>query len=200
MGMFDNLDNQPSKPASTSKKKSGGDIDWKAELLSWKGAVGVVVILGVGWLIFGGSEPDRNEVVNYSNSDVPIGVSDTLNEEAVNRLGVDLTDNLDPQLVPVVVAEAMKEATEAGVSEADFIPSLVSKISNKIRDISTIDLNADGLADPILVMPASASSDQEFIQFSIKVPDPAEVSELPPGSDQEAWRDIAENKSIEIMT
>jgi len=32
------------------------------------------------------------------------------------------------------------------------------------------------------------------------VPDPAEVSELPPGSDQEAWRDIAENKSIEIMT
>ena len=200
MGMFDNLDNQPSKPASTSQKKNSGDIDWKAELLSWKGAVGVVVLLGVGWLIFGGSEPDRNEVVNYSSSNVPIGVSDTLNEEAVNRLGVDLTDNLDPQLVPVVVAEAMKEATEAGVSEADFIPSLVSKISNKIRDISTIDLNADGIADPILVMPASASSDQEFIQFSIKVPDPAEVSELPPGSDQEAWRDIAENKSIEIMT
>ncbi|MEK9668359.1 MAG: hypothetical protein VW701_14460, partial [Deltaproteobacteria bacterium] len=89
MGMFDNLDNQPSKPASTSQKKNSGDIDWKAELLSWKGAVGVVVLLGVGWLIFGGSEPDRNEVVNYSNSNVPIGVSDTLNEEAVNRLGVD---------------------------------------------------------------------------------------------------------------
>lgn len=200
MGMFDNLDNQPSKQTPTPQKKGGGDIDWKAELLSWKGALGVVVLLGLGWLIFGGSEPDRNDVVNYSNSNVPIGVSDTLNEEAVNRLGVDLTDNLDPQLIPVVVAEAMKEATEAGVSEADFIPSLVSKISNKIRDISTIDLNADGLADPILVMPASASSDQEFIQFSIKVPDPAEVSELPPGSDQEAWRDIAENKSIEIMT
>jgi hypothetical protein len=198
MGMFDNLDNQPSKP--TPQKKSSGDIDWKAELLSWKGTVGVVVLLGAGWLIFGGSEPDRNEVVNYSNSNVPIGVSDTLNKEAVNQLGVDLTDNLDPKLVPVVVAEAMKEVTEAGVSEADFIPSLVSKISNKISDISTIDLNADGLADPILVIPASASSDQEFIQFSIKVPDPAEVSELPPGSDQGAWRDIAENKSIEIMT
>ena len=42
MGMFDNLDNQPSKPATTSQKKSGGDIDWKTELLSWKGAVGVV--------------------------------------------------------------------------------------------------------------------------------------------------------------
>ena len=49
MGMFDNLDNQPSKPATTSQKKSGGDIDWKTELLSWKGAVGVVVLLGWRW-------------------------------------------------------------------------------------------------------------------------------------------------------
>ena len=48
MGMFDNLDNQPSKPTPTSQKKSGGEIDWKAELLSRKGAVGVVVLLGVG--------------------------------------------------------------------------------------------------------------------------------------------------------
>lgn len=200
MGMFDNLDNQPSSPPPEPSRSTGSGIDWKAELLSWKGALGLVVLLGVGWLIFGGSKPDRNEVVNYSSSDVPVGVSDTLNQEAVNRLGVDLTDNLDPQLVPVVVGEAMKEVTQAGVDQADFIPALVSKVSNKIRDISTIDLNADGLADPILVLPTSASSDQEFIQFSIRVPDPAEISELPPGTDQDAWRDIAENKSIEIMT
>ena len=44
MGMFDNLDNQPSKQTPTPQKKGGGDIDWKAELLSWKGALGVVVL------------------------------------------------------------------------------------------------------------------------------------------------------------
>jgi hypothetical protein len=228
MGMSDNLDNPPPDPPTKSSKSGGGDFDWK-ELLNWRVGLCVVFIVFGFWLhdLF---SPDRNEVVNYSNSNVQIDVSDTLNEEAVNRLGVDLTDNLDPKLIPVVVADAMKEAIEDGVSEAktrqefaelqyddkqklkeaiedgvrkanaDFIPSLVSKISNMIYNISTIDLNADGLTDPILVIPASASSDQEFIQFSIKVPDPAEVSELPPGSDQEAWRDIAENKSIEIMT
>jgi hypothetical protein len=175
MGMSDNLDNPPPDPPTKSSKSGGGDFDWK-ELLKLRVGLALVFCVAVILGFFGVFDPYFID------------------------LNVDLTDNLDPQLVPVVVAEAMKEATEAGVSEADFIPSLVSKISNKIRDISTIDLNADDLADPILVMPTSASFDQEFIQFSIKVPDPAEVSELPPRSDQEAWRDIAENKSIEIMT
>jgi hypothetical protein len=201
MALFDNDNTPPPRqPAPTPSENE--KPAWMQQLLSWKGAVGLGVIVILGLVIFGGSDKpkDRNEVVSYSGDSVPVGVSDTLNQDAVNRLGVDLTANLDPGLVPAIVAEAMKEVTQKGVSEADFVPSLVSGISNKIRDISTIDLNADGLADPVIVMPTSASSDQEFIQFSIRVPDPAEVSELPSGTDQDAWRDIAENKSIEIMT
>ena len=80
------------------------------------------------------------------------------------------------------------------------MPTLVSKISNKIRDVSTVDLNGDGIADPVLVIPQTESGDSDFLVFSILVPDPSEVSTLPSGSDNQAWRDIAENKSIEIMT
>ena len=49
-------------------------------------------------------------------------------------------------------------------------------------------------------MPQTETGDSDFMVFSILIPDPSEVSVLPSGSDQEAWRDIAENKSIEIMT
>ena len=33
------------------------------------------------------------------------------------------------------------------VSEESFLPTLVSKISNKIRDVSTVDLNEDGIVN-----------------------------------------------------
>ena len=81
--MFDNLDNQPSNQPLLRKKWRHriGKRNYFSGKEQW-----VLWVLKMGWLIFSGSEPDRNEVVNYSNSNVPIGVSDTLNEEAVNDL------------------------------------------------------------------------------------------------------------------
>jgi hypothetical protein len=158
-----------------------------------------VLFAGAG-LVFVGCDSDEPAKPNYSQSSVPIGVSDSLNQEAVDRFGLDLSENLDPKLIPALMADAMKETADANVSENDFLPTLVGKISNKIRDISTIDLNNDGLADPVLVVPQVDNGGQDYLTFSILVPDPAEVGELPPGSDQDAWRDIAENKSVELMT
>ena len=158
----------------------------------------VIIIFGAYWLFFKDDESSRQNP--YFSSNVPIGVSDSFNQQAIERLGLDLTENLDPRLIPDLMTEAMRETVQSKPSEKDFLPTLVNRVSNKIRDISTIDLNEDGIADPILVVPNQASSGNDHLVFSILVPDPSEVSSLPNGSDQNAWRDIAENKSIEIMT
>ena len=158
----------------------------------------VIIILGAYWLFFKDDESSRQNF--YVSSNVPIGVSDSFNQQAIEKLGLDLTENLDPRLIPDLMTEAMRETVQAKPSEKDFLPTLVNRVSNKIRDISTIDLNEDGIADPILVVPNQESSGTDHLVFSILVPDPSEVTTLPPGSDQAGWRDIAENKSIEIMT
>ncbi|MGK5093178.1 hypothetical protein WDW89_14330 [Deltaproteobacteria bacterium TL4] len=159
----------------------------------------IAIFLVIGYWIF--SDGDQEEKKRLSTAEnAPIGISDSLDAEAIARLGVDLTEHLNPELIPALIAEAMKETSSSGVGEADFVRALVSNVSNKIKDISTIDLNNDGLADPVIVIPKDIGEGQEFLQLSILVPDPNEVSTYPSTSDQEAWRDIVENKSIEIMT
>ena len=159
----------------------------------------IVALLGIYWVFFGEDKQEEPRRV-ASTGNVVIGVSNQLNPEAVAQLGVNLTANLDPQIVPALMSEALKETTQANVSEQDFLRTLSSNISNKIQGVSTIDLNGDGLTDPVLVMPQSEQSGDEYLVFSILVPDPSEVSTLPAGSDQAAWLDIAEHKSIEVMT
>jgi hypothetical protein len=53
---------------------------------------------------------------------------------------------------------------------------------------------------PVLIVPQTETGDSDFLVFSILVPDPDKVNVLPSVSDNGAWREIAENKSIEIMT
>lgn len=167
-------------------------------IFSTQGILVVIALLMVYWVFF--KDDGTKEVATYQTSKSVIGVSNSLNQEAVDRLGVDLTENLDPSLISSLVEQAMKETVNSGATEAEFVQILISNVSNKIRDISTIDLNEDGLADPILVVPQNISEGESHLQLSILIPDPAEVKTFPSGSDQEAWADIAENKSIEIMT
>ena len=182
------------------KEKDNEPPDWLQKLFSTQGILTAILILGVYWVFFGEDKTRDNVGYNFSSQNVPIGVSNQLNSKALEKLGIDLTEHLDPKLVPAITSEALKEATQANVSEEKFLPTLVSIISNKIRHISTIDLNEDGIADPVLIVPQTETGDSDFLVFSILIPDPSEVSVLPSGSDQEAWRNIAENKSIEIMT
>ncbi len=169
------------------------------QLFSTQGLLTIIAVLGIYWVFFGEDQPQAPQRAASSGTAV-LGVSNQLNPEAVAKLGVDLTQNLDPQIVPALMSEALKETAQANVSEQDFLPTLSSNISNKIQGVSTIDLDGDGLTDPVLVMPQSEQSGDEYLVFSILVPDPSEVSTLPAGSDQAAWLDIAENKSIEVMT
>ena len=103
----------------------------------------VIIILGAYWLFFKDDGSSRQNF--YVSSNVPIGVSDSFNQQAIEKLGLDLTENLDPRLIPDLMTEAMRETVQAKPSEKDFLPTLVNRVSNKIRDISTIDLNEDGI-------------------------------------------------------
>ena len=181
-------------------EKNNESPEWLEKLFSTQVILTAILILGIYWVFFGEDKSRGSSVSRYTSQNIPIGISDQLNPEAIEKLGIDLTDNLDPKLIPAITSEALRETTQANVSGDSFLPTLVSKISNKIRDVSTIDLNEEGIADPVLVVPQTKSGDSDFLVFSILVPDPSEVSTLPPGSDNQAWRDIAENKSIEIMT
>jgi len=177
------------------------DNDWVKKIFSTKGILIAILLLMGYWVFSGGNnKTTKNAPISYDAGNVPIGVSDSLNQAAIDRLGVDLTENLDPKLIPALIADSIKTTSESNLSEKEFMPALVSNISNKIRDISTIDLNADGLADPVLVVPQGDSSGGEFLRFSIRVPDPEKVTTLPDSTNQDEWRDIVENRSIEVMT
>ncbi|MBF0278308.1 MAG: hypothetical protein HQM13_10970 [SAR324 cluster bacterium] len=181
--------------AKNSKEKD----DIVQGIFSTKGILIAIFLLIGYWIFFKGDGRQVQKSMTLPDRTV-VGVSDTLNQAAIEELGVDLTENLDPKVVPGLVEEAMKETVNSGAQEKDFAQTLVTKVSNKIRDISTIDLNNDGIADPVMVVPQALAEDSENLLLSIRVPDPSEVKTLPEGSDQKAWVDIAENKSIEIMS
>ena len=181
-------------------EKDNESPEWLEKLFSTQVILTAILILGIYWVFFGEDKSSESSVSRYTSQDIPIGISDQLNPKAIEKLGIDLTENLDPKLIPAITSEALKETTQANVSDKNFLPTLVSKISNKIRDVSTIDLNEDGIADPVLVVPQTETSDSDYLVFSILVPDPSQVNTLPSGSENKEWRDIAENKSIEIMT
>ena len=170
------------------------------KLFSTQSILIAILILGFYWVFFGEDKSQESARYNYSSQNIPIGVSNQLNAEAIEKLGIDLTEHLDPKLIPAITSEALRETSMAQVADKDFLPTLVNKISNKVRDISTIDLNQDGMADHVLIVPQTEKGDEDFLLFSILVPDPSLVSTLPSSTDQSAWKDIAENKSIEIMT
>lgn len=128
----------------------------------------------------------------YTSTNVGVGVSGMLDE-----LGeLDLSKDLDASLLPDMVSQCYKEGLQKKKEKAELQQYVVKALSQKIREISTVDLNGDGTADPILVIP---EGDSEHITFSIRVPDPKEVAEYPSLSDAAAWQDIAEKKAVELV-
>ena len=161
------------------------------KLFSTQSILIAILILGFYWVFFGEDKSQESARYNYSSQNIPIGVSNQLNAEAIEKLGIDLTEHLDPKLIPAITSEALRETSMAQVADKDFLPTLVNKISNKVRDISTIDLNQDGMADHVLIVPQTEKGDSDFLLFSILIPDPSLVSTLPSSTDQAAWKDIA---------
>ena len=141
-------------------------------IFSTQGILLAIFILGLYWVFFGEDKNQESARYNYSSQNIPIGVSNQLNPEAIEKLGIDLTEHLDPKLIPAITSEALRETSQAQVSKKDFLPTLVNKISNKVRNISTIDLNQDGMADHILIVPQTEKVNQIFyyFQFWFRIP------------------------------
>ncbi len=166
---------------------------WLKEIFSVKGLlVGVILLMGY-WIFFDNSK----ETTDFSNL---VGVGQAINSETAKQLNVDLSQYLDPQIVPAIVEESLKNVAQSGATEDAFVQGFVNEVSARLQSVSTIDLNADGIADPLLVIPKQVAEGGEHMTLSIRVPDFSEVKTLPEGTDQQAWQDIADNKSLEIMT
>ncbi|PCJ18051.1 MAG: hypothetical protein COB02_06050 [Candidatus Cloacimonadota bacterium] len=128
----------------------------------------------------------------YNSGNVGVGVSGILNEYGE----VNLKEDLDASLLPSMLSECYKEAAQQKKKGNELQSAVVRSFSQKIREISTVDLNDDGTADPILVIP---EGNDEQMTFSIRVPDPNTVKTYPPFSDAAKWEDIAKNKAVELV-
>ena len=111
-------------------EKDNESPEWLEKLFSTQVILTAILILGVYWVFFGEDKNSDSSLSSYTSHDIPIGVSDQLNPKAIERLGIDLTENLDPKLIPAIASEALRETTQANVSKDSFLPTLVSKISN----------------------------------------------------------------------
>ena len=108
---------------------------------------------------------------------------------------LDLTSELDPAQVPDIIKASYLEAAELKKSGKDLVKFVIQDVSNKIAEISTIDLNQDEVPDPILIVP---EGNDESMTFSIRVPDPSKVKVYPDQPDE--WQKIAEESSIEVLS
>ena len=166
---------------------------WLGQIFSTKGLlVGIALLMGY-WIFFDNS----SETTDFSNM---VGVGQAINSETAKKLNVDLSQYLDPQIVPAIVEESLKTVAQSGATEQAFMQGFINEVSTRLQNVSTIDLNADDIADPLLVVPKQVAEGGEHMTLSIRVPDFSQVQTLPESTDQDAWKDIAENKSLEIMT
>jgi hypothetical protein len=143
-------------------------------------------------LFFGGCCSKR-----YDTSSVGVGYSAMLNE-----LGeLDIKENLDVSRLPDMLNECYKEGLSAKKKGDELQRHVVQSLSQKIREISTLDLDGDGFTDPILVLP---DGDDEYMTFSIRAPDPEVYGQgkkpLPDLKDAAAWQKLAEEEAVELVT
>ena len=128
----------------------------------------------------------------YNTDNVGVGVSGMVDEFGE----LDLSKDLDAALLPDMISQCYQDGLKQGKKGDDLQRFVVRSLSEKIREISTIDLNGDGNTDPVLVIP---EGDEEQMTFSIRVPDPSTVKTYPPFTDAAAWQKIAEDKAVEVV-
>ena len=154
--------------------------------LNWLLIAAVVVL---AWLALRDKEPEPGRVaLNYDQ----VVVSEGLTAEAE---ALDLSGDLDVSLLPDIGRQVIREAAQQGLREQAFLQFVLREVSNRVREISTIDLNADGITDPVLVKPEPQEGEQ-FVLLSVHVPAPAAYP-LPEARDADAWKSV---ETLEVAT
>lgn len=143
----------------------------------------VLLLIGCG---------EEEKAIDYSN--LGVGVS----KRTVAYLKgekLDLSSELDPSQVPEIVKESYLEAAQLNKKGKEIIKYVIQDVSQKVASISSIDLNKDDVPDPILIVP---EGNEESMTYSIRIPDPDKVKNYP--DDANAWQEIAEKRSIEVLS
>ena len=106
---------------------------------------------------------------------------------------IDLTDKLNPAILPDVMREVLQELTPTEKPDSEkFQQQVVRKLSHKIISnpevIYRVDLNEDSNLDPLLVVPESVQG--QAAVYSVRVPDPTTYPKDPEAYDVD-WDQVA---------
>jgi hypothetical protein len=127
--------------------------------------------------------------------DYQVGVS-----QAQVRAKIDLTDKLDPEILPDVLQQVFASISvkEKPESEA-FQQEVVQRFSRLVLEDPNInyrvDLNEDGVVDPLMVVPESVEG--RAAVYSLRVPDPEHFPQDPTGNVD--WNQVSKKQSIELV-
>jgi hypothetical protein len=158
----------------------------------------VIAVALVGYVIWSGGErrfAGQRPAAPARGLDYDVvAVSQGLSAEA---RALDLADDLDVALLPEIGKQAIRDAAGRGLREQAFLEAVLRDVSDRVREISTIDLNGDGTTDPVLVRPEPAA-DEGYVLLSLRVPAP-EAYPLPAARDTAAWQ-AAETVEVATLT
>ncbi|MBF0433370.1 MAG: hypothetical protein HQK83_18985 [Fibrobacteria bacterium] len=113
---------------------------------------------------------------------------------------IDLTDKLNPQILPdvlkgVLASIQINEKPDSKKFQQKVVQRFSTAIMNDAGINYAVDLNEDGVVDPLMIKPESV--DKEGVVYSLRVPDPTNHPK-DPGSGAD-WDNIADNESIELV-
>ena len=151
----------------------------------------ILAVALIGYVIFQGGEQRFGRRAQPLNYDV-MAVSQGLTPEAQ---ALNLEKDLDVSLLPEIGKQAIRDAAQQGLKEQAFLQTVLRTVSDRVHEISTIDLNGDGTVDPVLVRPEPAG-DEHYVLLSLQVPAP-EAYPLPAASDTSAWKGV---QTVEVAT
>ncbi|HEX9841893.1 MAG TPA: hypothetical protein VGC20_04045 [bacterium] len=154
----------------------------------------VFAVALIGYVIWQGgqrrfAEPARAaRSLDYDTVAVSQGM--TAEAQALN-----LQDDLDVSLLPEIGKQAFRDAAQRGLRDQAFLEAVLREVSDRVHEISTIDLNGDDTADPILVRP-EPSEQEQYVLLSLQVPAPGAYP-LPAATDAQAWKQV---QTVEVAT
>ena len=151
----------------------------------------IIAVVAIGYVFFQGrgdryTQPQRR--LDYNTVAVSQGITD-------QARALNLEKELDVSLLPEIGKAAIREAAGRGLKEQEFLQAVMRDVSDRVSEISTIDLNKDSKTDPILIKPEPAGNEQ-YVILSIRVP-AQNAYPLPSAGEAEAWRKV---ETFEVAT
>ncbi len=150
------------------------------------------LIIAIGVLVYVFTRSGEQQFASASIDYDRMAVSQGMTAEAA---ALDLQKDLDVSLLPDIGRQVIREAAQKGLQKQAFLEQVIQEVGNRVREISTIDLNDDKIVDPLLVKPEPVEGEQ-YMLLSLRVPAPGAYP-LPAASDRAGWKKV---EVLEVAT